>query len=131
MLIIKTGPMVKSSTGCARRFELLDERGDRVNSIPGSVRSERPKSSLHRSTKKPTPWPTLGTDPHPDLYHRLADLREHMGRPDEAAAWHRHVLKDQPDDLVSLAAVKRLGEGRRLSRLDLQVERDGWSLRSP
>ena len=66
---------------------------------------------------------TLGTEPHPDLYHRLADLREHMGRPDEAAAWHRHVLRDQPDDLVSLAAVKRLEKAQEW--LDLQVERDG------
>ena len=51
---------------------------------------------------------TLGTAPHPDLYHRLADLREHMGRPDEAAAWHQLVLKDQPEDPLSHSAVQRL-----------------------
>jgi tetratricopeptide (TPR) repeat protein len=52
--------------------------------------------------------PTLGLAPHPDLYHRLADLRERMGRPDEARAWHRLVLRDNPADPVSLAALRRL-----------------------
>lgn len=52
--------------------------------------------------------PTLGTAPHPDLYHRLADLRERMGRPDEAQAWHSLILRDAPTDPVSLAAIKRL-----------------------
>lgn len=31
--------------------------------------------------------PTLGVEPHPDLCHRLADLRRRMLRPEEAAAW--------------------------------------------
>lgn len=52
--------------------------------------------------------PTLGTAPHPELYHRLADLRERMGRPDEARAWHSLVLRDDPGDPVSQAALKRL-----------------------
>jgi tetratricopeptide (TPR) repeat protein len=52
--------------------------------------------------------PTLGTSPHPELYHRLADLRERMGRPDEAHAWHRMVLRDDPSDPISLAALDRL-----------------------
>ena len=51
---------------------------------------------------------TLGLAPHPDLYHRLADLRETLGRFDEALAWHRLVLRDAPDDAVSLAALERL-----------------------
>jgi tetratricopeptide (TPR) repeat protein len=51
---------------------------------------------------------TLGVAPHPELYHRLADLREHMGRSDEALAWHRLVLQDQPDDPTSREAVARL-----------------------
>jgi tetratricopeptide (TPR) repeat protein len=50
---------------------------------------------------------TLGVAPHRDLYHRLADLRERMGRFDEALAWHRMVLRDQPDDLVSRTAIER------------------------
>ena len=50
----------------------------------------------------------LGVAPHPDLYHRLADLRERMGRPDEALAWHRLALRDQPEDPTSRAAVARL-----------------------
>jgi tetratricopeptide (TPR) repeat protein len=51
---------------------------------------------------------TLGLDPRPELYHRLAGLREQMGRFDEARAWHRLVLRDAPDDVVSLAALARL-----------------------
>jgi tetratricopeptide (TPR) repeat protein len=51
---------------------------------------------------------TLGLKPHPELYQRLADLREKMGRFDEARAWHRLVLRDQPDDPLSLAALGRL-----------------------
>ena len=51
---------------------------------------------------------TLGVAPHPALYHRLADLRERMGRNDEALAWHRLVLRDQPDEPTSRAAVARL-----------------------
>ena len=52
--------------------------------------------------------PTLGLQPHPDLYRRLADLRERLGRTDEARAWHRLVLRDHPGDPVSLAALERL-----------------------
>jgi tetratricopeptide (TPR) repeat protein len=51
---------------------------------------------------------TLGLAPHPDLYHRIADLRERVGRLDEALAWHRLVLRDQPADPISRAAVARL-----------------------
>ncbi len=51
---------------------------------------------------------TLGLKPHPELYHRLAGLREQMGRFDEARAWHRLVLRDVPDDALSLAALARL-----------------------
>jgi tetratricopeptide (TPR) repeat protein len=51
---------------------------------------------------------TLGLKPHPELYQRLADLREKMGRFDEARAWHRLVLRDRPDDVLSLAALGRL-----------------------
>jgi tetratricopeptide (TPR) repeat protein len=51
---------------------------------------------------------TLGLEPRPDLYHRLAGLREQMGRFDEARAWHRLVLRDLPEDALSLAALARL-----------------------
>ncbi len=52
--------------------------------------------------------PNLGVSPYPELYHRLADLRERMGRSDEARAWHRRVLRDDPSDVISLAALERL-----------------------
>jgi tetratricopeptide (TPR) repeat protein len=51
---------------------------------------------------------TLGLTPHPQLYQRLADLRERMGRPEEARAWHRLVLRDDPNNAISLAAIGRL-----------------------
>jgi tetratricopeptide (TPR) repeat protein len=52
--------------------------------------------------------PDLGVAPHSDLYQRLADLRERMGRPDEARAWHRLVLRHDPSDAISRAALARL-----------------------
>ena len=45
---------------------------------------------------------TLGLEPHPELYHRLAELREQMGRFDEARAWHQLVLRDVPNDAPAL-----------------------------
>jgi hypothetical protein len=51
---------------------------------------------------------TLGLEPHPELYQRLASLRERMGRYDEARAWHRLVLRDSPGNALSLAALERL-----------------------
>jgi tetratricopeptide (TPR) repeat protein len=51
---------------------------------------------------------TLGLEPRTELYHRLAGLRERMGRFDEARAWHRLVLRDVPGDAHSLAALARL-----------------------
>jgi tetratricopeptide (TPR) repeat protein len=51
---------------------------------------------------------TLGLKPRTELYHRLAELREQMGRFDEARAWHRLVLRDIPKDAQSLAALARL-----------------------
>jgi tetratricopeptide (TPR) repeat protein len=52
--------------------------------------------------------PSLGIEPHPDIYHRLATLREEMGRFDEARAWHQLVLRDKPGEPLSLAALARL-----------------------
>jgi tetratricopeptide (TPR) repeat protein len=51
---------------------------------------------------------SLGLSPHPELYQRLADLREKMGRIDEARAWHRLVLRDSANNVLSLAALERL-----------------------
>jgi tetratricopeptide (TPR) repeat protein len=52
---------------------------------------------------------TLGTAAHTDLYHRLAELRSEMGRPDEALAWHQLVLEHDPNDTVSRVALERAG----------------------
>jgi len=54
----------------------------------------------------------LGYEPHPDIYQRLAQLREQMGRFDDALAWHRLVLRDRPNDTTSIAAIARLTSPR-------------------
>jgi tetratricopeptide (TPR) repeat protein len=54
----------------------------------------------------------LGLTSHPDLYQRIADLRERMGRSEEALAWHRLALEARPGDARSQAAVQRLKHGR-------------------
>jgi tetratricopeptide (TPR) repeat protein len=51
---------------------------------------------------------TLGVEPQPELYERMAEARERMGRPDDAKAWHRLLLQDNPGYAPSLAALKRL-----------------------
>ena len=51
---------------------------------------------------------TLGVEPHPALYRRIADLRERMGQRDEARAWYRLALGEQPDDPISRAALERI-----------------------
>jgi tetratricopeptide (TPR) repeat protein len=53
-----------------------------------------------------------GSKPSPELMRRLAEVREKSGRPDEAAAWHRLVLAEQPEDPVSRSAMLRLSAGR-------------------
>jgi tetratricopeptide (TPR) repeat protein len=50
----------------------------------------------------------LGLRPHTTLYHGLADNREHLGRRDEARAWHGLVLREHPNDLYSRNALERL-----------------------
>ena len=55
---------------------------------------------------------TLGTAPHPELYQRIAGLREKMGLRADALSWHRLVLQDHPRDSISLAAVDRLGDAK-------------------
>jgi tetratricopeptide (TPR) repeat protein len=51
---------------------------------------------------------TLGAGRNRDLYQRIASLREAMGRPDEALAWHGLVLEHEPDDSTSRSAIARL-----------------------
>lgn len=78
---------------------------------------------VYRTAKE---TPGMGTSPHPLLYQRLAELRERMGRLDEARAWHRLVLRDDPSDPVSLAALERLKEDERLLEAagrDVQLRR--------
>jgi tetratricopeptide (TPR) repeat protein len=49
-----------------------------------------------------------GLKPHRELYQRIADLRERLSLPDEALAWHRLVLLDEPQNSRSLAKVSEL-----------------------
>jgi Flp pilus assembly protein TadD len=43
------------------------------------------------------------------IFQKFAELREQMGLLDEARAWHRLVVLEQPGDEVSRAALARLG----------------------
>ncbi len=53
--------------------------------------------------------PNLGVIPRLDIYRKAADLRERMGFPQEARAWNRLILRHQPGDPPSVAAIARLG----------------------
>jgi tetratricopeptide (TPR) repeat protein len=54
--------------------------------------------------------PDLGIRPHTVLYQRIAAARERMQLPEEAGAWHRLVLLNEPKNEVSRAALVRLSE---------------------
>lgn len=69
---------------------------------------EAASAALGAAYREAKETPALGTRAHPSLCQRLADLRERMGRFDEARVWHRLVLRDDPFDSVSLAALERL-----------------------
>ena len=51
-----------------------------------------------------------GHKPHRALYQRIADLRERLGLRDEALAWHRLVLLDEPQNARSLAKASELSQ---------------------
>ncbi len=79
------------------------ERADQLLAVyQSAVKQLRPAYDEATAIK------SLGLEPCTELYHRLAGLREQMGRFDEARAWHRLVLGDVPDDAQSLAALARL-----------------------
>lgn len=58
--------------------------------------------------KKTSEDRAVGLKPDPVLYQAFADLRERLGRPDEALAWHNLVLRDDPANLKSRLAAARL-----------------------
>ena len=59
---------------------------------------------IHKSLKQEV----LASRPMLDLFERLANLREQMGRITEARAWHEVVLQEKPSHEPSLAALERL-----------------------
>jgi tetratricopeptide (TPR) repeat protein len=88
------------NAGEADEADRLERRHRRHVAARTEVRSLYEQANADKS---------LGVTPHPDLYQRLADLRERMALPEEALAWHRLVLRDSPDNPPSLAATERLG----------------------
>ena len=82
----------------------------RLPGLPGRRREVR------RLYEEANAIKTLGIEPHPDLYRRLADLRERMGLGDEARAWYRLALRDQPNDSISRAGILRLARPDVLGR---------------
>ena len=98
----------RCSTGSIRSSGPRGEGRRRTGSNPRCGHSRRLASRPSSVYEEANAVPTLGTEPHGELCHRLADLREAMGRPDEALAWHRLVLEHEPDDPTSRVAVERL-----------------------
>jgi tetratricopeptide (TPR) repeat protein len=83
---------------------------DEANRIEQRVRRrEIALQELRPLFDKATATPDLGTRPYPELYHQIAEVRERMRLPEEAMAWHRLVLGNDPKNEVSLAALARLG----------------------
>ena len=60
------------------------------------------------STDQATATPDLGTRPHPDLYQRIADVRERMQLREEASAWHQRQA--QVHAMLALAAATGLND---------------------
>jgi tetratricopeptide (TPR) repeat protein len=87
------------AAGQAPLAERFDERARRFEAGRQEVRALYEEANA---------MPALGNTPHIDMYRRLADLRERMGRLGEARAWYRLILEALPDDAQSLDAIKRL-----------------------
>jgi tetratricopeptide (TPR) repeat protein len=103
--------------GAKAEAELLDGRYQAYQAAASEVRPLYVEANAIK---------TLGIEPHPALYRRLADVRERMGLFDEARAWYRLALLEQPDDSVSRAALERVASpdavgakpAERIDRLD-------------
>jgi tetratricopeptide (TPR) repeat protein len=87
------------AAGRFQEAEQFDRKIQANRTARGQVRALYEEANADKS---------LGIAPHPDLYHRLAHVRERMGRDDEALAWHRLVLSDNPENPVSTEAAARL-----------------------
>ena len=74
-----------------------------AHGLPGRL-----QANCARRTPKPWPSRRSAWSRTRRSVHRMADLREKVGRFDEARLWHRLVLRDDPDNALSLAALKRL-----------------------
>ncbi len=64
--------------------------------------------SLQEFLKEAREDRSFGLTPHPAFYQRIAELRERSGKRDEALAWHKQVIRDDPANLVSARAAARL-----------------------
>jgi tetratricopeptide (TPR) repeat protein len=93
---------LRTALRAAGETALLDRADRLLTAYRNAVNQIRPVYAEAFAIK------TLGLEPHTELYHRLAGLREQTGRFDEARAWHRLVLRDVPDDALSTAALVRL-----------------------
>lgn len=72
------------------------------------IRGREPQEGRLGVFEEAMSLPNLGRAPAAPLYQKLAAIRERMGHPDEALAWHKLALRDAPDDAEIRAAVERL-----------------------
>ena len=103
-----------SSTGSAGPCGTSARRPRPTASRSDSAAETSPSRSSGPSTTRPPRPATSASARTSELYQKIAETRERMQLPDEARAWHRLVLLDEPGNEVSLAALARLGtEGGR------------------
>jgi tetratricopeptide (TPR) repeat protein len=104
-----------SRTGDARTLHRLartlrlahrDDEAKHYEQLEASVNAAA--KELKELLKKADSINTLGRAPETVLFQQIADVRERQGKGDEALAWHKLVLRDEPDNLLSLGAVARL-----------------------
>ena len=72
------------------------------------IKGREPQEGRLGVFEEATSLPNLGRTPAAPIYQKLASIRERMGHPDEALAWHKLALRDAPEDAESRAAVDRL-----------------------
>jgi tetratricopeptide (TPR) repeat protein len=89
------------TSGQTAEAELVEERVRKFKAAKEGIVALHDEAAANKE---------LGVTPMPDLYRRLGDLRAQMGQHEEARAWYRLVLKDQPDDPETLAALRRLDQ---------------------
>ncbi len=101
---LKRAGKVEEAKDVQRREDEYEQARIALRGIASSKDAEGTLGAFQKATSRPN----LGLVPDPPLYRELASIRERMGHPDEAIAWHRLILEALPADAASREAVERL-----------------------